>query len=278
MGLCGLRLHLGCAEQHAIDRRCPAGDHTTGQVPTIGQAGEHEALTGDDRVDERQHSVEHLIVRGQTVHARGAPRAGQVRIEAHPAVPLREEGFHEPSHDAVIARRPRQHHDGPTGAVGFIEDRDISEVTFHMLIPPFVHAHTSSPSARAGSQSETKNSIDSFQEKYTRWGAVFPGDSTPMHTCGSTSQTTMGCDLWRILSFESTRVDSKENLQGFGCLLSRAAMARRARPERLRLPLWLRFNGLVDLPEVAFWIGKVRRAQPPGLVGWGSEKRDSLGL
>jgi len=37
-------------------------------------------------------------------------------------------------------------------------------------------------------------------------------------------------------------------------------------------------HGLVDLPEVAFWIGKVRRAQPPGLVGWGSEERDSLCL
>src|SRR5207247_5549492 len=46
---------------------------------------------------------------------------------------------------------------------------------------------------------------------------------------------------------------------------------------RLHLPLWLRFKGLVDLPEVAFGIGKVCRAQPPGLVGWGSEKRDSLG-
>jgi hypothetical protein len=29
---------------------------------------------------------------------------------------------------------------------------------------------------------------------------------------------------------------------------------------RLHLPLWLRSNGLVDLPEVAFRIGKVRRA------------------
>ena len=52
----------------------------------------------------------------------------------------------------------------------------------------------------------------------------------------------------------------------------------RTQPERLRLPLCLRCYGLVDLPEVAFGIGKVRRAQPPGLVGWGSEKRDSLGL
>ena len=36
-----------------------------------------------------------------------------------------------------------------------------------------------------------------------------------------------------------------------------AVMARRARH---RLPLSLRFNGLVDLPEGAFGIGKVRRA------------------
>src|SRR6266852_2988732 len=54
-----------------------------------------------------------------------------------------------------------------------------------------------------------------------------------------------------------------------------------SRPTDLRrighLPLWLRFNGLVDLPEVAFGIGKVCRAQPPWLVGWGSEKRDSPG-
>ncbi len=47
--------------------------------------------------------------------------------------------------------------------------------------------------------------------------------------------------------------------------------------ERLRLPLWLRFNGLVDLPEVAFRIGKVRRAQPPALVGWGSVSYTSMG-
>jgi len=33
---------------------------------------------------------------------------------------------------------------------------------------------------------------------------------------------------------------------------------------------------VVDLPEVAFWIGKVRRAHPPGLVGWRSEEGDSL--
>jgi len=102
-------------------------------------------LTGDDRVDERQHCFEHLIVRGQTIHARGAPRAGQVRIEAQPAIPLREEGFHESYHDAVIARLPRQHHDGPTGAVGFIEDHDISEVTFHMLMPPFMRTHRRHP-------------------------------------------------------------------------------------------------------------------------------------
>ncbi len=49
----------------------------------------------------------------------------------------------------MIARHPRQHHDGPTGAVGFIEDREISEVTFHGLMPPFMS--TPSPSARAGS-------------------------------------------------------------------------------------------------------------------------------
>ena len=138
MGLCGICLHLGGTEQQAIDRGCPVVDHATGQVPTIGQTGEHEALTGDDRVDERQHRIEHLIVRGQTVHARGAPRAGQIRIEAQPAVSLREEGFYEPHHDAVIARSPRQHHDGLTGAVGFIVDRDISEVALHVLIPPFM--------------------------------------------------------------------------------------------------------------------------------------------
>ena len=39
-----------------------------------------------------------------------------------------------------------------------------------------------------------------------------------------------------------------------------------------------RVRWTVDLPEAAFRIGKVRRAQPPGLVGWGSEKRDALGL
>src|ERR1700730_757784 len=57
-----------------------------------------------------------------------------------------------------------------------------------------------------------------------------------------------------------------------------AKLSERARPERLRLPLRRRSNRLVDLPEVAFGIGKVRRAQSPGLVGWGSEKRDSLSL
>ena len=41
-------------------------DHATGQVTTMGHAGEHEALTGDDRVDERRYSVEHQIMRGQT--------------------------------------------------------------------------------------------------------------------------------------------------------------------------------------------------------------------
>jgi len=38
----------------------------------------------------------------------------------------------------MIAWPPRQHHEGPAGAVGFIEDREISEVTFHVLIPPFM--------------------------------------------------------------------------------------------------------------------------------------------
>ncbi len=52
--------------------------------------------------------------------------------------------------------------------------------------------------------------------------------------------------------------------------------SQRTRLEGLRLPLWLRSNGLVDLPEVAFGIGKVRCAQPPALVGWGSDKRDAL--
>src|SRR5205807_1273292 len=50
----------------------------------------------------------------------------------------------------------------------------------------------------------------------------------------------------------------------------------RIRPARFRLPLWLRSNGLVDLPKIAFGIGKVRRAQPPALVGWRSDKRDAL--
>src|SRR5260370_42478160 len=145
MNLCGISLHLRYTEQHTIDRGYPVVDHAAGQVPPIGEAGEHEALTGDDRVDERQHRVEHLIARGQTVHARSASRAGQVRIEAQPAVPLREEGFHEPFHDAVIAWPSRQHHDGPTGAVDFIEDREVSEVTFHMLISPFMRAYRRHP-------------------------------------------------------------------------------------------------------------------------------------
>jgi hypothetical protein len=32
----------------------------------------------------------------------------------------------------------RQQHDGPAGAVGFREDRQISEITWHVLIPPFM--------------------------------------------------------------------------------------------------------------------------------------------
>ena len=37
--------------------------------------------------------------------------------------------------------------------------------------------------------------------------------------------------------------------------------SQRMRTEQtLRLPLWQGFNGLVDLPQVAFGIGKVRRA------------------
>ncbi len=43
----------------------------------------------------------------------------------------------------------------------------------------------------------------------------FDKEQSFAHTCGSTSQTKMGRDLWRILVFESTRVDSKKNLQGF---------------------------------------------------------------
>src|SRR6266496_1064712 len=50
-----------------------------------------------------------------------------------------------------------------------------------------------------------------------------------------------------------------------------------ASPCPSHLPLWLRCKGLVDLPEGAFGIGKVCRAQSPALVGWGSQKRDSLG-
>src|SRR5260370_2423569 len=52
--------------------------------------------------------------------------------------------------------------------------------------------------------------------------------------------------------------------------------SQRTRLERLRLPLWRGSNGLVDLPKIAFGIGKVRCAQFPGLVGWGSDKRDAL--
>jgi hypothetical protein len=127
--LCGVRLHLGSTQQQAIDGCCPVVDHAASQVPPIGQAGECEPLSGDDRVDEGQHRLEHLIVRSQTLGARGAPGARQVRREAQPAVSLREKGFHEPRHDAVIARSPRQQHDGPTAAVGFIGDRQISKFT-----------------------------------------------------------------------------------------------------------------------------------------------------
>ena len=78
------------------------------------------------------------IVRGQTNRARGESRAGQVRIDAQPAVPLHKERFHEPFHNAMIAWPPRHHHDGPAAPVGFIVDRDISEVTLHALLPPCV--------------------------------------------------------------------------------------------------------------------------------------------
>src|SRR5260370_23809684 len=162
MNLCGISLHLRYTEQHTIDRGYPVVDHAAGQVPPIGEAGEHEALTGDDRVDERQHRVEDLIMRGQTVHARSASRAGQVRIEAQPAVPLREEGFHEPFHDAVIAWPSRQHHDGPTSAIGFIEDRDISEVTFHLLIPPFMRL-----SIRSGRSASVLDKLQCSTEQET---------------------------------------------------------------------------------------------------------------
>ena len=39
-------LHLGGAEQHAIDEAVTARDDATGQIPPIGIASEHEALTG----------------------------------------------------------------------------------------------------------------------------------------------------------------------------------------------------------------------------------------
>jgi hypothetical protein len=67
----------------------------------------YEALTGDDYVDECQHGVEHLIVRSKTIHTRSASCAGQVRVEAQPALPLHKERFHQSLHDAVIARSPR---------------------------------------------------------------------------------------------------------------------------------------------------------------------------
>src|SRR5437763_2328174 len=38
----------------------------------------------------------------------------------------------------MIAWPPGQHHDGPASAVGFIENREISQVTFHVLISPFI--------------------------------------------------------------------------------------------------------------------------------------------
>src|SRR5689334_19772081 len=40
---------------------------------------------------------------------------------------------------------------------------------------------------------------------------------------------------------------------------------------RLLLPRFCG-NRLGDLPEVAFGIGKMREAEPPGLVGWGLDK------
>src|SRR5690348_11046893 len=52
--------------------------------------------------------------------------------------------------------------------------------------------------------------------------------------------------------------------------------SQRRRRERRRLSLCLRCDGLVDLPQVAFGVGKVCRAQPPALVGWGSDKRNPL--
>lgn len=101
----------------------------------VGQAGEHEALTGDDPVGERQYNVEHLIMHVQVVQGRDAPCAGQVGMEAQPAVPLREDGFHEPGHDAVIARPSGQYHDGSPGAIRFMEKCEISEVTLHGPMP-----------------------------------------------------------------------------------------------------------------------------------------------
>jgi hypothetical protein len=77
--------------------RLPWARPRHGPGTPIGQAGQHEALTGDERVDACQHHVEHLIVCGQMVPARDESGAGQVRIDAPSAVALREEGFHEPS-------------------------------------------------------------------------------------------------------------------------------------------------------------------------------------
>jgi hypothetical protein len=81
-------------------------------------------------------------------------------------------------------------HDGSTAAVAFIEDRTISEVALHMLIPPFKRAKPA-----------------------------------------------------RLRRHPKPCRDSQ-----------------RTRRERPRLPHGLRSNGLVDLPQVAFGIGKVRRA------------------
>jgi transposase len=49
-------------------------------------------------------------------------------------------------------------------------------------------------------------------------------------------------------------------------------------PDQLRLPLGLRCDGLIDLPVISLWIGKIRGAQSPRLVSWGPEQLDALGL
>ncbi len=51
-----------------------------------------------------------------------------------------------------------------------------------------------------------------------------------------------------------------QNVQPDPSTAKRCRYSQRMRTERLRLPLWQGFNGLVDLPQVAFGIGKVRRA------------------